>query len=1345
MRSLVSLRTRAQSVAVSDAFISLQSCHRPITTPAAKPAAGAHLREQTKATDKVVDSTKDQRHHSKGRGVAGVRNRGGPYRRQAQAWNTSGKSGLNLPESSAPVLFPLGNGLEVTLPHDAFAWKTRGAPAGIAERNQSAGEHGGKFVGDGGKSLQVCDSNGCGTDRQAEVAIMHLNESGELISAIFAVPSLKGSKKLQKALEEWPELLHRLRADSLPVILGSSGESPPTARSIIRAFQILTEALGSLDSISQNSGLRAEQLFPADLVAALWRALPPMHEYIKRTAVDSPQPSGGTDSDNGVNESLRDDEVALPATPELPSSPMKAFKVARRALALRAREVGDVLPPSLLVQVLLSIEKCGALSDDIIGPMGTRLLERYDRALVAHGGPQRVASNHQLSTRFVSRTMNSYDLPFSDEDSVSFARLLGRAQVVDHFQLHRLVHTILLPSVVRALRSNALSLTELFELTACYARYAVCGRPVVQVTELWMSHVPQMSLEQCVKLLNIVSPNRQRINGKKRFTSGKTRQTLATGAEEDYFPLVGAVLERAVWLCVRETQIVNNTDTTEQIIAVADEDCGVLSPTCLTKFMCALTRVNAERWAEVYMVVASVIEKKLELFSITDVMSMAKSIIQRGSNIPYHTFHAQLARFLLQAKAALSDVKVASVALVSAALMLPAPPLSLSKVKEVHFLQPPTNSVPAPTCAGEDKPLREMGSCTLEHSSALAIFRKHGTRLGLHSFVAGMCATPLEELPRRSQERVIVHFTAIASAIGVAWLARGIAALTSRIPDSVDPLSVQRWFSRFTVVDVTRQLDLEHAAMLLNVLSHENYSRESALAKRAITNRVARLLLQDDVSLHSIVLIAPALQRADVFFPHLYSRLCRVLLSTVQKAPFDALLPAFYVAADEFTRCKHHNGGTFRDVWELLRTRVIDDAAVSLTTEDVIVALNGFAALDVGDYPVFSVLLHRLWVSYKEVASQCGGEEGGTSAVSGSLTPTRWVDKVLSGCTPSAVAVLACSLTHLGDGEVVDTFMPWVLLRLRQVVRDIFPIDVLHLMPALLTNFAKAASRAENSLNPTHWLNIDANCSLLHAVYDACRELFLQMYGEARKDSGEGVDGVRREDWIPKVHVSVSSVPHRHFAELLIALCRAGVQDETVVMACAPRTTQRCCAVLPMAELVDLTMALCFHLHLHPQETDQCDTSKEQSIKHTDGTDGDVVGNLPFAESEGTGNGGTDAVKSASLQAITPNQQLLLPALNALWERVEELSLPQVDALVRCLRHYYGEKVDTDFLFRLQNHRAAVEEMRRSRQQRRGEKVMKGEATLTVDAAKPRNSAEEQGRREEGTQLQLTAEDLFVC
>ncbi|PBJ74876.1 hypothetical protein BCY84_11970 [Trypanosoma cruzi cruzi] len=1061
--------------------------------------------------------------------------------------------------------------------------------------------------------------------------------------------------KLAKALQRWPEVLHRLRAIALPLLLKASDTTPPSVSSVAEACQALTEALIVVDDVSRTTGMRAERMFPATLVVALWSCLPRFYLQAQHFS-RAPHAHGSL----------------APALAEGSPSFWWEFKNARRALALRTRELNDLLLPSDLVRVLVCMEQCGALSDDIIGPIGTQLLRRHKTSAAPLNGPQHVATNHLLSARFVASVVDKEESPFQGDTALAFARLLGRAHIVNHFQLHRLMHTILLPQVVVALQASAPDEIILFELTRCYIRYAVSGSAVSQLAALWMPHLSCMTLDKCSELLGILG------NG------GVGR--VAVVAEEDYFPLVEAVLRRASLLFHHEDQSRSaGVPPVANLVPAALADVSaVVSADSVVRFICALVTVNSVHWGEMYVLAATALERSLDGLFVSDVVRVTRALLRRNSYIPYHSLHSRLANRLLIDEAALTDVKIGGLSLLAAALM--SSPSST----------PPATSVSSNKqlpCEMQTAVLKSPGGADLiglDRARALAVFRRHGKRLGLRSFAAAMCVAPLAQLPRRSQESVIMHFTSISSALEVPWLVRGMMSLTSQIPEAVDPVSVQRWFSRFTAVDVARQLDMEHAAMLLSILSDDEYSRDCALAKEKIVKHTSTLLLQESVSLDALIPLVVALQRANVFFPHLYSRICRILLANVRQTPWRLLLPVFHVVADEFTRRAHGNGSVFRDVWEQLRTRLMEEAASSLEAEDVVLALNGLAALDVRDRRVFSVLLHRLWTIYLSVCAPTGAEYGSATAET-SPKPVVWVDSLLSGCTPSALAVLITTLIYTGRGKVIDAFMPWLLLRTRPVVKDLYPIDLLHLMPALLSCFIAASTMdGDASCDRTAWLCSPVNHTILHTTYDQCRELFLHMYEDEATAKDPTAIRTQRAEWTPKVRVSVSRVPRYLFAELLVALCQCGLRDEAVATASASRVTRRLCMQLPVAELVDLTMALCFHFPPPPTRLEEVTVNDEGGVTR------DEKGERHEKKREGTncissckGTEGND-VAAATSSAPAPHQRFLPSVLTALWDRAEELQSSHVDALLRCLRHYYGEKVDADFLDRLLKHKEAT-------------------------------------------------------
>ncbi|KEG14525.1 hypothetical protein DQ04_00421040 [Trypanosoma grayi] len=1179
------------------------------------------------------------------------------------------KRKVNKKDSSSTFSFPLGNGIEVQLP----------ALPSLLGRDEVASA-----------KQQVRSSTEFQSSAPTEVATISTLASLQLDSlglpksvatTIASTGGPGGSAQLEKALLAWPDVFFRLKTVALPLLLEGKGEPEMNSlseASLAQGFHILTETLDVVDSVARATGLRAERAFPASLVEVLWNVLPSFYALVQHM-------------ERGKTE-RRDGEETLPASREGSLSPMKELKRAGRALALRTRDLDDLLSPSVLVQALVSMERCGALSDDIIGPIGTNLLRRYNTSAACLDGPQHVATKHLLSAEFVASAADANTVPFKGDVAVALVRLLGRVQVTDHFQLHRLLHTILLPAVVPAMHENAPDEAALFEVTACYARYAVSGSAVVQLTALWMPFLPHLTLDRCTELLRAVGSGRATRKSRRSLALSPHGNGAISGAEEDYMPLVDAVVERANVLCRSDIQreVAMTSYTNDVVIAPATASINAGS---LSRFICSLVTVNSSNWAEAYVTTATAMAKQLDALPIGDLVRVTNAIMHRNSHMPYHPLHALLVRRLLSVDEAMRDVRVGNVALLAAALMSSrSAPFASSSASRVCPLE---LDVRTAGCGG----LADSAPFMPEANCALAVFRRHGTKLGLRGFVAGMCVAPLGQLPRRAQERVIMHFTSIASAIEVPWLAKGIAALISQIPGAVDPVSVQRWFSRFAAVDVVRQLDVEHATTLLNILSDENYGRDCALAKRSITTQAGKLLLQESFPLGSLAPLALALQRSNVFFPHLYSRMCRVLLSNVRWASWELLLPAFHAAADEFTRVQHGNGCVFRDVWEQLRSRIMEEAAASLSANDVAAALNGFAALDGRDRPAFSLLLHRLWIIYRDVLATAAS--GGVSCDRGAnasleieepqQTPARWVDEVLTEFTPSALAASLSTLIYMGDGEIVNTFLPWMLLRIRPVVKDLYPIDLLQLMPALLHSFsavpmtAEDASRKEN----TSWLCNPVNIDLLHATHDGCRELFLHMYEDESTAADAKMLQTQRAEWSPKVRVSVSHVPRYLYAELLIALSQAGVQDAAVATASAVCITRRSCACMPISMLVDLAMALCFHFP--PQSPDDAVLAGESTWESAVGTPpGGVAADTSLSQ-------GTEAEKvvgGAVPPALAPNQRFLPPVLNAIWDRVEELHSHQIDAMVRCFRHYYGEKVDNDFLLRLQRHNAALAEVK---------------------------------------------------
>ncbi|CCW71329.1 unnamed protein product [Phytomonas sp. Hart1] len=609
-----------------------------------------------------------------------------------------------------------------------------------------------------------------------------------------------------------------------------------------------------------------------------------------------------------------------------------------------------------------------------------------------------------------------------------------------------------------------------------------------------------------------------------------------------------------------------------------------------------------------------------------------------------------------------------------------------------------------------------------------------------------MALSPPRGLPARSQERVLNHFTTIASELHPRWLVKGIVAAGVGFAPALDAVSVHRWFSLFTTRERIRRVGLADCAALLHFLAQPSADGwEVVLAKRGVAHRVGVLLRAGDsaAGLAGLPRVIAALQKGDLFFSHLFSRACRVLLDQVEKAPWDPLLPAFAAAADEFTRRPHAEAyaSVFPDVWELLRARVLNDAGESLRLEDVLTALNGFAGLDVEDRPLFRSLVHRLWAAYTERAETPTREpenENATKSVSESRSvnenrdnsanrneydtenrneydtenrnecdtenrnecdtenrngnevvvqptaanlPAHLGDWMLRGLSPSALAVLAATLLGKGAGDDVDGLLPWTLLYLRRAADGLYPVDLLLVLPALLRGGTATPGR------------------LLHAAYDACRSHFFLIFHDA--DGGvEKVDSdetpnpeelarweALRNDMAPRAKASIRMLPSRRFAPILTELTNSGIRDPVVAAICAKRicTLRVCREILPIHELVQVCMALCFQF---PPPTPTADSLSPGEFKQAVVPESDHKSDAPPAHNAAN-----------TENSSSPTVRFMTVVLNALWNRTDELEARDIHALIGCLQHYYGEKVDEDFLKRLKEQQNLL----RSRQSKKKE------------------------------------------
>lgn len=1128
---------------------------------------------------------------------------------------------------------------------------------------------------------------------------------------------------------------------------GAGLSAPPELLTAVATFAqptaVVCTLLHTVERGALTTGRRYEPVFPANLVQGLWsQALPGLHSlYVQAKQQQralwvarhqrGPRTAGVEPVVSYEPETLGDQLAMFVAS----------YKDLRRALALRTRTLADCFAPDDLVLLLARMQHCGALSDDVLGPILSQFLKRIEeegKALTSH-----VAERHALLARVVSvvpAASSSRHHPLQGSSAMTLARLLGRQQAPRHFHLHKLVHTVLLPALQHELaRSAALVLqcekddevaewvppaSALLDLTRCFTTYAVSGTAAESLTVLWKPHLAMMSVSACTELLRILtSPPASVRTSPHRGHGGRhsvaiqsvlpqhARRSLTGMVQEEYAALMDAILCRVGHLCV-ESEWERRRTSTE----IAPPSPPVTMEELLT-WMEVLLKVNSAVWAETYLATASVLWDQLRASDTTpddsrlcatlpvgQTYRVIKALLYRNTAVPHHPLHSILLRRMRQAPELQRDVGMAATVLLGIELMTSMGSASL-RLPGDHGEHSPRPMREAEDGGDALVPADEVTEACVN------LFTIHQRQLPPAAFVAAMCLCPLGAMPAPQQQRVVNHFTSIAASLPPTWMVKGMVAIFAQTaPKMVDAVSIKRWFSHFTAMDVVRRVDLVDCASLLQILaSRPEYGIDNALAKRAVVTRVGVLLrsVRDTAAaLEVLPTLMPALHAADVCFANLYSRMCRVVLSQSQQAPWAVLLPAFEVTAEEFMRRPRTeaNRTVFRDVWELVRQRLMTEAAATLSREDTVRAWNAFAALDVGDQPLFLLLLHRLWVLL-----QGGGEDSTDSAVNPigdertcmdiAMPPTAaevtrratlqasQAQQILEVLSPSALAVLSTTLLTKGDGPDVDTLLPWVLLRLQRTCRNLYPMDVVATLPALLqaltglddvaTSTATtgslpgvescAASPTDDQHVPLAWGASPLSSHILHRAYDACRSHFLYLYAELPTplqqqpqpdwtDTDVSALATERAAWGPKAAASVNIIPKHYFANILVALGGCGMLDTPVAVACAAKLcTQRTCrGQLTPQQLVDVCLALC----------------------------------LQFPPT-------TTATPDGAAASLGPR---FLPAvLDALWRRTDELSVVQIRALLRCLQHYYGSKVDADFVGRLNAQKESLEQQSTTR------------------------------------------------
>nr|CAJ2466230.1 unnamed protein product [Leishmania braziliensis] len=1252
-----------------------------------------------------------------------------------------------------------------------------------------------------------------------------------------------------------PLLFHLAQTAATPSAPGAAGEVvAATNAELATALECLAAHLQHMAAAARTDGRRHVSALPPAVVVALWvQVMPYVHRCVHKGEASPPplQPKL-EEMDGGAHECAGEAETSVlgdveDATTELrngtdaltsstaasktlavsANSVKKSTYVSlRRALSLHTRRIASLLPPPALALVLTRMYHCGALADDILGPIVADRIEALRRSAsdhaTSHGNS--IAALRQRVLRLPDGDGRDAAPPvagFTGAAAVTMARLLGRAATPGHHQLHRFFHLALLPEVTRvlacaaerAMQSAADEATgeaaevppgadALLDLTAALRHYAVSGHAVTHLTTLWIIHFADRQCQgdaaaalfvECAALLRAVSSAPSASNRTQRrrarhispdgshggLSATQQRRRLLEVTEGDYYPLVDVACAQVCRLCSHAQSCADTSNT------------AALASTQLLALLCLLTRVNSPHWAETYEALASAVlaaltraaaslaaaaapsrseEEVLEqLLPLTDARRTLHALLHRDSLIPDHPLHRVLLRRLLYSPAAMTDTAVASQVLLGLELMVPvevrsahadegsattaAPAVTDDSTRSndaltaaTAALNPsadPTEALVTATLGTAAKRLLSTVVITPDdRHRALQVFRRLGRSIKPTAFMAGLCVVPLDTLPHTAQVAVVNHLTSVASAVSPSYLVKGMEAVVRQLPSSVvDDVSVQHWFSRFTARDVARRIDPVGCAVLLNILSsNPRYQRNCALAKECITRRIGVALRQTGeggasgavagaVSLETLPYVVTSLQRANVFLPQYYSRACRLLLGQVEQASLGEILESFAVVAEAYMNRQRSEAqaSVFKDVWELLRGRVMEEAR-RLTARETLTAINAFAALDVTDKALFGVLVYQLWACLRTaeaaVADAAAATSDGAEAAEAHVhRRVQAAQHILRALTPSAVAVVTTVLfarsdarasgaaqaqgaTAVGgvgegedeDGNLVCSLLPWMLLALRDCHTELYPVDVLHLMPSLLEHYAAAAAAAvEDPSAPSG--HGDRHAELLHAAYDACRNTFLLMYA-LLPDTVTATQqpllpvaeqqriAEQRAQWTPATKLSVEVVPRPWFASLLVSLSSAALLDDAVALACVRRACTRrvCGSLLPISQLVDVCLSLCW-LTTSTGLSATTNAASASATAHSN-TGAQAPATPPVTCA--------DDLSSSSPSSALPTPGTVLRSamatvLSALWKRSDELTSAQISALLRCLRDTYGaEKVDADFVERLEAQKALL-------------------------------------------------------
>ncbi|CAD2221226.1 hypothetical protein ADEAN_000875700 [Angomonas deanei] len=341
---------------------------------------------------------------------------------------------------------------------------------------------------------------------------------------------------------------------------------------------------------------------------------------------------------------------------------------------------------------------------------------------------------------------------------------------------------------------------------------------------------------------------------------------------------------------------------------------------------------------------------------------------------------------------------------------------------------------------------------------------------------------------------------------------------------------------------------------------------------------------------------------------------------------------------------------------------------------------------------------------------------------------------------------MTTALLRWSHPKATPALLPHCLFSLRQQCHTLYPIDVVCVLPSLLRALHEAELQLQHNNNSNNqnenenhvveegWLTtlppteLEYLLVLLHRAYDGCRTFFLFLYKDVRTtpveenqvalalptalthiEDIEQYSEAYRARFTHKIRTSILVVPKVYFVTVLVELCHSGMHDTPLATVCADRllhekerTVLR--GRLSAEELTELFLSVCFHFLKSAGETSE-DTA----------TNDDVDG-----------------------------RHYLLPVLDALWERVEELEVKHIHAIRRCLFYYFErEKIDEDFLERLENQIQTIQHMDRQIKEKKRNMERAVADRIKEEKKESVSPLEQKATAPPAESVSMTADDLF--